>query len=362
MLKNLSNGYYLSSSLDIKELSHLLGISKPQVARLSQSVNIFLQAEVLLFNKWRAEGQFNPKYFFALRAAFKECGEELSSLNFEHLLTLALDNTTSMAKWRFEFRVDYPCLEVSDYQRSDGVEGTIQVGTREEWNRRPASWLGFEDMAPSNMIVLIHEETSQCFFVEVIASKVNNQQDAIATSLLKLDGAEGISIHVKKTVLEPTGRISNRIREVLTDPNIREKGYISTISYALKKGGYSIDSSISPERDEVLKILKAEGWLRSVGDDRETWRQFLPFVKLFYARDFSDDERRRYETEGLSDTVEITSYRYLSKEHYELSLPIPYAVSSNPLFPFREGEKVKVRLEGKSLLITADDKSACKEL
>jgi hypothetical protein len=270
-----------------------------------------------------------------------------------------------MVKWSLEFRVDYPCVEVSDYQKSNGIEGTIQVGTREEWNSRPASWSGFEDMALSNMIVLIHEKTPQGWFIEAFGSKTNKQLDAIMTNLLKLDGVEGINIRAKKAALEPTERISNRIREVLTDQNMREKGFVSEIAHALKKGSYTVSSSSSPGRDEVLAILKSESWLRSVEAEKEpweTWRQFLPFVTLCYAKDFSDDEKRRYETEGLSDKSEIDSYQWLRKEHYELALPIPYTISSDPLFPFHKGDKVKVSLQGKSLLVTiSNEETADKE-
>jgi hypothetical protein len=357
MLKNLG-GYYLASSLEDKEFAHLIGVSKPQVGRLRQNANLLLQTEVLHHG-------FNPKYFLDLRAAFKACGEDLPPLNFEHLLALTIDNTLATAKWDLEFRVEYPCIELSDYRRSEGVEGNIQVGSREEWNRRTASWSGFEDMALPHMIVLIYEKTSLGWLVEAIATKRNNQLDAIANSLLKLDGAEGICIHVKKTLLEPTDRISNRIREVLADQNIKQKGYVSEIAHALKRGYYVVNSSSSPEWDEVLKILKSENWLVAVETEKEHWetyRYFLPFVKLCYAKNFSDEERRRYETEGLTDKAVIESYRYLSKEQYKLSVLIPYTISSDPLFPFHEGDKVKVSLQGKSLLVTmSDEKTADNE-
>ncbi len=347
MLKNLRENY-LACSLEDRELAHLLGVSKPQVARLKQSVNLLLQTEVL--NQW-----FNPKYFLDLRTAFKECGEDLPPLSFQHLLSIALDSTPDRAKWSLEFRMANPCIEVSDYQIADGIEGTIQVCTREEWNSRPPSWSGFEDMAIPNIIVLIYEKTTQGWFVEAIGSKTNNQPDTILAGLLNLDGVEGINIRVKKTTLEPTGRISNRIREVLTDPNIRAKGFVSEIGHSLKRHHYTILSKGSPEKDEILSILKSEGWLYPVEDERITWRPLLPFFVLCYAQDFSEEEKRKFETEGLSDKTEIKSYQYLSKEQYNLSLPIPYTVSSDPLFPFQEGDIVKVSLQGKSLVVTISD-------
>jgi hypothetical protein len=53
--------------------------------------------------------------------------------------------------------------------------------------------------------------------------------------------------------------------------NIREKGYVSEIAHALKRGSYTVSSSSSPQRDEVLAILKSEGWLRSVEAEKEPW-------------------------------------------------------------------------------------------
>lgn len=353
----------LSSSLEDKELAHLLGISKPQVARLRQSVNMLLEAEVL-FHKplWRIAGQFNPKYYLGLRAAFKECGEELPPLNFEQLLSLALDDAAAKPKWDLD-RWDWsPRLEVPEYLRRDGVmvEGAIYVATRDQWTSRPSGWKGFEDMAPANIIVFVHEENPQGLFIEAIASKTNNQVEAIVTSLLKLNGVDGLNIQVKKLVLEPTGQIRNQIKRVLTDQNIRQKGYVSEISYALKLGYYSVGSSSSPERDEVLGILKAEGLLREMKEDVWTG-YFLPFVKLCYTQNFSEEERRIYENEGLSDEAKIISYRTLGKDHYEIALPLPYPISSNPLFPFHEGEMVKISIQGKTLLImSVDGKSAGK--
>ena len=112
--------------------------------------------------------------------------------------------------------------------------------------------------------------------------------------------------------------------------------------------------------------MKSEGWLRSVEAEKEpweTWRQFLPFVPLCYTQDFSDDEKRRVRTEGLPDKAAIFSYPWLSKEQYQLAIPIPYTVSSNPSFPFHKDDIVKVSMQGKTLVIKilADDKTEEKE-
>jgi hypothetical protein len=352
----------LKGLYDVKELSHVLGVSKPQVMRLRQGINDFLQAKVFIHNPlWQSGGEFNPKLFLELRAAFRGCGEELPPLTFEKLLELALDNVATKPKWVLD-RSECPSLEISEYLKRDGVEGIISMFTREQWNIRSSSWKGFEDIALPHIIVLIYEKTSIGWLVEAIASKGNKQQDVFINSLLKLDGTEGICIHVKKTLIEPTGRISNRIREVLSDQIIKEKGYVPEIAHALKRGYYCVNTSSSPERDELLKILKSEDWLRNVEDERETFRYFLPIVSFCYANDFSDDERRKYEIEGLLDSAVIGRYGYLCKEHYELSLPIPYTVSSDPLFPFHEGDKVKVRLQEKSLIITMlDERTASNE-
>jgi hypothetical protein len=318
------------------EIARILGTEEGQISRLKSNINAVLKLSILL-KTGRSLNTFNPKYFLDLRESLeKHAGEKLPSITFRQLLLSALELVPKICR-------AYP-HEMSDYLS----DHELIVAPLDQWKGRPAEWNLFEDVAPPNIEVLLYEEKVDGFNVRAIASKSNRCLSAIVEALQEV-ARNRVSIEIEKVLIEPAGKTLTEIRQVLEDEGNRKNGYVPLIAATLRTHWASAIEYNQP----ILEILKSRGWIREEKEgDSIHGLKVNPFVSLAYTEYLTEQEKRKFETFGLSSEGIVDSYSgWHRRELYEISILIPYAISSDPSFPFSVGDRVNVKMRDSQVVI-----------
>lgn len=317
------------------EIASLLDVDTNQISRLKKRINAVFEVPILL-KVGRSLNKFNPTYFFTIRDAVEKVGgEKLPPITFEQLLLLALELVPKNCRTSF-----------SSYCPSYLYRHTLVVVRPDKWKDRPPEWDLLDDVAPSNLEVLVYERKPEGFYVKAIASKSNKCLKVILRALERV-AEKRVELEIERAIIEPTGKTLAEIREVLEDEENKKKGYVPFIARTLLKCSASAIQYNKP----ILELLRSKGWTR---EERDLYRgdKVHPFVSLAYNEYLTEEEKRKYQTFGLANVGEIDNYyRSYGDKLYEMSVVLPYAVSSDPSFPFSLGEKVNVRIKGNTVII-----------
>jgi hypothetical protein len=337
MIKNAKTD--LNSELPSNwEIARILDIEENQISKLKHNINTVFRVPILL-KVGRSLNTFNPNYFFDLREAVEKYAvEKLPPITFQQLLSSALELVPENCRTGF-----------SSFCPSSYISGRELIAIQlDKWKDRPPEWNLFEDVAPPNIEVLLYEEKPRGFYVKTIASKSNKCLETILEALERV-AKNRVGLEIEKVLVEPIGRTLAEIKEVLEDEENKKKGYVPLIAATLLK----CSTSAIQYNEPILKLLKSKGWIR---EEREgdLWRGEMvhPFVSLAYKEYLTEEEKRKYQTFGLSNDGAIDTYsRWHKDQLYEMSILIPYIISSDPSFPFSLGEKVNVRIKGNAVII-----------
>ena len=195
---------------------------------------------------------------------------------------------------------------------------------------------------------LVYEERPKEFYVQAIASKSNEQLDTLIRRLEE-KAENHVSLRIEKTLIEPIGATLSQLKRVLRDASAKRHGHVSTIAHILLGGSLS-----EPQTDTAaLAIMKSEGWVTGRNENDPCSRDSLnPFVALCYNQYFSEEEKRQFQTAGLSDDGVIEKYYgYQRNAHADVSIVVPYSISSSPSFPFSVGDKVRFTVKGNAVVV-----------
>jgi len=337
MIKNAKTG--LDSELpSYWEIGRILNVDENQISRLKNNINVTFKVPILV-KVGRSLNKFNPMYFFDLREAIeKYSGEKLPPITFQQLLLAALEHVPENCR-------TYP----SYYHLFSYISRHELYAIRlDEWTNRPTEWELFEDVAPPNIEVLVYEKKPDGFCVKAIASKTNKCMEIILEALEKIAKTR-VSLEIEKILIEPIGKTLAEIKKILEDEEVRKKGYAPLIARTLLK----CDTSAVQYNAPILELLKSKGWIKEEKEG-DIWRgeKVNPFVSLAYKEYLTEDEKRKYQTFGLLNEGVIENYYGSRRDQlYEMSILIPYVISSDPSFPFSLGEEVNVRIKGGALII-----------
>jgi len=337
MVKNAKND--LESELPGSwEIARLLDVNWNQISRLKRKINAVFKVSILV-KAGRSLNNFNPTYFFDIREAIEKVGKaKLPPITFKQLLLSALELVPKNC------RPSYCSFRLSSY-----ISGHEFVAIRpDKWKDRPPEWNLFEDVAPPNIEVLIYEKKPDGFYIKAIASKSNKCLEAILEALERI-AEKRVSLQVERILIEPIGKTLAEIKDVLEDEENKKKGYVPLIARTLLK----CSTSAIQYNEPILELLKSKGWVREEREE-DLWHgeKVHPFVSLAYKEYLSEDEKRKYQTLGLTNIGEIDIYsRAYRDKLYEICIVLPYIISSDPSFPFSLGEKVYVRIKGNAVII-----------
>jgi hypothetical protein len=321
------------------EISKVLNVEENQISKLKNNINAAFKIPILL-KEGRSLNKFNPTYFFDLREAIQKCNrEELPPITFQQLLLSARE------------QVPENCHNYSQYYYLSGfyIRGhQLYAVKSDEWRNRPPEWALFEDVAPPKVMVFAYEEKPECLQVKAIASKINDCLEILVEALKRV-AKDRVVLEIEEELIEPVGKTLGEIRAVLDNEENKRKGYVPLAARTLLKCSTSEVQYNQP----ILMLLKSKGWIREERED-DPWRgeKVDPFVSLAYNEYLTEEEKRKYQTFGLSTEGVIDSY-YGSHgdQPFEVSIRIPYVLSSDPSFPFSIGEKVTVRMRGNEIII-----------
>ena len=325
MIKNAKTGLH-SELPGSWEISELLDVNRNQISRLKRKINAVFKAPILLI-AGRSLNNFNPTYFFDIREAIEKVSrEELPPITFKHLLLSALELVPKNC-------AHAPLFHLSSYVSSHEFVA-IQP---DEWKDRPPEWDLFDDVAPPNIEVLVYEKKPEGFYVKAIASKSNKCLEIILEALERI-AEKRVGLEIESALVEPIGKTLGEIKEVLEDEENKKKGYVPLIARTLLSGfTFAIEYN-----KPILELLKSKGWIR---EEREgdPWHgpKVHPFVSLAYKEYLTEEEKRKYQTFGLKDVGVTHTYSGPYRDKlYEMSIALPYTISSDPSFPFTVGAKL----------------------
>lgn len=337
MIKNAKTD--LDSKLpDNWDIGRILSVDHSQISRLKNNINAAFNLPILL-KVGRSLNRFNPAYFFDLKEAVeKHSGEKLPPITFQQLLLSALEQVPENC------RTYYPHFYLSTYMGGP----VLYAFGLDEWKNRPPEWDLLKDVAPSNIGVLVYKQKPEGFHVKAIASKTNKCLEIILEALERI-AKNRVVLEIEKELIEPVGKTHEEIKAVLEDEENKKKGYVPLIARTLLKRSISEIQHNEP----ILMLLKSKGWIR---EEREgglfRGEEVNPFVSLAYKEYLTEEEKRKYQTFGLLAEGVIDSYYGWRRDQlYELSVLIPYIISSDPSFPFCVGEKVAVRMRGNAIIV-----------
>ena len=310
------------------QIAEMLDVDWNVVSKLRRKIREVFKVPILL-KVGRSYNRFNPRYFLDLREAVERVsGEKLPPITFKQLLL-----STEL----------HPSFYFSTYLSGHQL---IAV-TLNEWENRPEHWNLFEDIAPNNIVVLAYEEKPEAFYVKAIASKSNERIQEILNALEKI-AENRVALKIERLTIEPEGKTVNEIRQLMADKEIQEKGYVPYIARALR----DCSTRLIQYNQPILEILRRKGWVREERPEDYPRGEVNPFVSLAYNQYLTHEEKRKYEMFGLTKFGEIIRYdRAYGEKVYEMGIALPYAVSSDPSFPFKLLEKVNVRIKGNTLII-----------
>jgi len=336
MIKNAKTGLH-SELPESWEIAKLLDVNRNQISKLKRKINAVFKAPILIIGG-RSLNNFNPTYFFDIREAIKKVSrEELPPITFKQLLLSALE------------LVPKNCARAPLFNLSSYVSSHEFVAIRPDaWKDRPPEWDLFEDVAPPKMEVLVYDKKPEGFYVKAIASKSNKCLEIILEALERI-AEKRVGLEIESVLVEPIGKTLAEIKEVLEDEENKEKGYVPLIARTLLSGfTFAIEY-----KKPILELLKSKGWIR---EEREgdTWHgpKVHPFVSLAYKEYLTEEEKRKYQTFGLKNVGLTHAYSGPYRDKlYEMSIALPYTISSDPSFPFSLGEKVNVRIKGNAVII-----------
>jgi hypothetical protein len=339
MIKNAKND--LSTELHGNfEMAQLLDVPTNQISVLKAKINTVFGFPILMKPEFKGSyNTFNSAYFFDLREAIEEVsGEALPPITFKQLLLAALETVpdcrTSITERLME----------SVYVRGHEL---VAIPS-DDWKKRPPEWDLFIDVAPSNVEVLLYEKQPEGFHVKAMASKSSKCLGVIVEALRKV-AQNRVGIEIEKVLIEPGGKTLTEIRQVLEDEGNRQNGYVPLIAATLRTHWASAIEYNQP----ILEILKSKGWIREEKEgDSIPGLKVNPFVSLAYTEYLTEQEKREFETLGLSREGIVDSYSgWHRRELYEMSILIPYAISSDPSFPFSAGDRVNVNIRDNQVVI-----------
>jgi hypothetical protein len=339
MIKNVKNDLSTEFRSNF-EIAQLLNVGTNEISALKAKINTVFEVPIIVKPEFRGSyNTFNSTYFFDLREAIEEVsGEELPPITFKQLLLATLDTI--------------PHCRTSITERlmeSIYIGGHMLVAIpSDDWKKRPPEWDLFVDVAPSDIEVLLYEKQPEGFRVKAMASKSNKCFGEIVEALRKV-AQNRVGIEIEKVLIEPAGKTLAEIRQVLEDEGNRRNGYVPLIAATLRTHYASAIEYNQP----ILEILKSKGWVREEKEgDLVGGLKVNPFVSLAYTDYLTEQEKRKFETFGLSSEGIVENYSgWHRRELYEICILIPYAISSDPSFPFSVGDIVNVQTRGNQLVV-----------
>jgi hypothetical protein len=338
MIKNVKND--LSTELRGNfEIAQLLDVPTNQISLLKAKINTVFGVPILVKPEFKGSyNTFNSAYFFDLREAIEEVsGEKLPPITFKQLLLSALETVPDCRR------------SITEHLGSFYVGGHELVAIpSDDWKKKPPEWDLFIDVAPSNVEVLLYEKQPEGFHVKAMASKSNKCLGVIVEALRKV-AQNRVSMEIEKVLIEPAGKTLTEIRQVLEDEDNRKNGYVPLIAATL----HTHWASAIEHNQPILEILKSKGWIREEKEgDLTGGLKVNPFVSLAYGEYLTELEKRKFETFGLSNEGIVDNYSgWHRRELYEMSILIPYAISSDPSFPFSAGDRVNVNIRDNQVVI-----------